>query len=364
MPCGMRRVSVFPRSNVPMQADCHEIDPTSNRWMAVISSGVNVIIDNLNVPGRGPIGKIDLVADRLVIWTSGPTRLAGPYIGRREKTVGIVHGGEHRLPRGGADDLCRPDVLRRAEPRGHGVECRCAHAAAGRLGAYQGKLRLHADVLQQTAADRYFAQNAFLTSSRMGTPGYRLQAGDIYFQDLSEPVIDPMTGQPMVDPSGQPVVKSERLATASNDLVFIGPVPVFYWPVLATDLNDPSYYIRNAQLNQDNIYGTQVRTHWNGYELLGIRNKPIGTDFDIALDYLSQRGFGYGGTFSYDREGMFGIPGHVAGLADFYAIQDRGTDNLGQDRTAVPPEATYRYRLFGQHREICLTICNSAPSLG
>ena len=33
---------------------------------------------------------------------------------------------------------------------------------------YQGLLRLHADVLQQTAQDRYFGQNAFLTSSRMG----------------------------------------------------------------------------------------------------------------------------------------------------------------------------------------------------
>ena len=121
---------------------------------------------------------------------------------------------------------------------------------------------------------------------------------------------------------------------------------------LATDLNDPTYYIRRAAVGQDNVFGTQLLTHWNGYQLLGIRNKPAGTDFDVGLDYLSNRGFGYGGSFNYDRDDLFGFPGHVAGLADFYGIQDRGVDVLGQYRMAVPPEASYRYRLFGQHREL------------
>jgi hypothetical protein len=66
---------------------------------------------------------------------------------------------------------------------------------------------------------------------------------------------------------------------------------------------------------------------------------------------LNKRGFGYGGDFSYDREGMFDVPGHVAGLADFWGIQDQGVDTLGQQRMAVPPEKSYRYRLFWQHRE-------------
>ena len=60
-------------------------------------------------------------------------------------------------------------------------------------------------------------------------------------------MVDPLTGQPVIDPdTGQPVVEHQKLATASNDFVFVGPVPVFYWPTMATDLNDPAYYIRNA----------------------------------------------------------------------------------------------------------------------
>ena len=36
--------------------------------------------------------------------------------------------------------------------------------------------------------------------------------------------------------------------TAQNDLLFVESVPVFYWPTIATDLNDPSYYIRRATI--------------------------------------------------------------------------------------------------------------------
>ena len=96
---------------------------------------------------------------------------------------------------------------------------------------YEGLLRLHADVLQQTAQDRFVGQNAFLTSSRIGEPSYRLQAGDVYFEDIQRPAVDALTGQPLLDPAThEPIVDHQRLATATNDVIFLGPVPVFYWP--------------------------------------------------------------------------------------------------------------------------------------
>ena len=121
---------------------------------------------------------------------------------------------------------------------------------------------------------------------------------------------------------------------------------------MATDLNDPTYYIRRVQTKQDNVFGTQLLTHWDGYQLLGIRNKPKGTDLDVSLDYLSKRGFGYGGAFTYDRAGHVrhsrprGRPGRFLGHSG------PGRRRPRQDRSAVPPEATYRYRLFWQHREM------------
>ena len=56
------RHCIYARSDVPVQIQWYP-DPASNQWMAVIHSGVNVIIDG--VPGYGTI---DILTDRLVIW--------------------------------------------------------------------------------------------------------------------------------------------------------------------------------------------------------------------------------------------------------------------------------------------------------
>ena len=57
-------------------------------------------------------------------------------------------------------------------------------------------------------------------------------------------------------------------------------------------------------------------------------------------------------SFHYDRDGLFGIPGPTSGLADFWGIQDHGLDKLGSTGWTSQPEASYRYRLFWQHREM------------
>lgn len=355
IPGAVRRISVYPRSDVPMQFQgWQQGSPAGNQWVAVINSGVNVILEGVNLPRLGALGElgtVDISADRLVIWTSGlqPSDLSGSTLEDQRKPLELYMEGNVVFRQGQRTiyaDRMYYDVPNQV---GRILNAELKTPAPG----YEGLLRLHADILQQTASNRFVGQNAFITSSLMGEPGYRIQAGDLYYEDIQMPLLDAATGQPLGDPyTHAPIIKHQMLATASNDFVFVGPVPIFYWPVLATDLNDPTYYIRRVQLRQDNIYGVQVLTHWNGYELLGVRNKPAGTDLDFSLDYLGQRGFGHGGSFTYDREGMFGIPGHVAGLADYWGIQDQGTDNLGQGRTGLQPEKSYRYRLFWQHREL------------
>ena len=87
------------------------------------------------------------------------------------------------------------------------------------------------------------------------------------------------------------------------------------------------------------------------YQLLGMQKPPKGTDWDLSLDYLSQRGFGYGTTYLYHTQNLFGIPGQSAGLIDFWGIDDHGYDNLGLDRSHLQPEVDYRYRFLLQHRQ-------------
>lgn len=343
---GGRRVRVFPRSDVLMQFKLEPPPPNSNQWTMIIDSGVNVIVDGLS----SEIGTLDISTDRLVIWITSTEKpnLSGPVV--QDERVPLEFYMEGNIVFREGERTIFAERMYYDVPNSVGTVLNADMLTPVR--SYEGLLRFHAAMLQRTGKDHFFGKDAYMTSSLIGDPSYRLQSNDLYFEDIQRPLVDHATGQPMLDPAtGMPAVEHDRMVTAANNFVFLGPVPVFYWPMLATDVNDPCYYIRKAQVKQDNVYGTQFFTTWNGYELLGIRNKPDGTDFGINLDYLGKRGFGHGGKFEYDREGIFSIPGHAAGLADYWGIQDQGMDNLGQGRSNVPPEKDYRYRLFWQHRQ-------------
>jgi hypothetical protein len=351
-PPGARRVRVFPRSDAPMQFQgWRQPDPNRNQSIAVVESGVTVVVEGLSVAGLGDLGTIDISADRLVIWSSSTDKpdLGGLTV--QDERVPLELYAEGNIVFREGERTIYADRMYYDVPNRVGTVLNADILTPART--YEGLVRLHADVVQQTAQDRYFAQNAFFTSSMMGSPGYRLQAGDIYYEDIQQTMIDPLSGQPVINPNtGLPAVEHQQLATASNDFVFIESVPIFYWPMISTDLTDPTFYIRSARIRQDNVYGTQILTNWNGYQLLGIRDKPKGTKFDVDLDYLGKRGFGYGASFLYDRPDMFGSPGRMAGLASFWGIQDQGLDNLGRGRSQLEPEKPYRQRLFWQHRDM------------
>ena len=344
MPAGTRRVRVFPRSDVPVQAQWFP-DPNSNQWIAVIDSGVNLIVDGLR-----RFGSIDVSADRLVIWTSGLQEpdLTGQTFQDEEVPLEIYMEGNIVFRQG--------DRVIYAKRMYYDVTTRTGTVLEAEMLApvpeYEGMLRLHAEVLQQTNQDHFFARNTFITSSRMGRPGYRIQSGSIYFEDHQFPAFEPFSGRPLIDPeTGEPVVDHQRLATSRNNFLFLGELPIFYWPSLATSLEDPTFYIRRLRVKKDRVYGTQILTNWDAYHLLGIRNPPEGTDWDVSLDYLGERGLGHGTTFIYNRDRFLGAGGPTAGLIDFWGIEDHGLDNLGRGRRSLQPEKDYRYRFFWQHRQ-------------
>ena len=215
---------------------------------------------------------------------------------------------------------------------------------------YEGKVRLHADIMQQIGKGHFRAQDAFVTSSRLGIPRYRLQMSEAEFED--HPIFDPVTGAPVIDPRTNKQARQD-LVSAENNFLYIEDVPIFYWPTFATDVNDPTFFLRRIQFKDDGVFGYQLYTDFAAYQLLGIKNKPVGTDWTVSLNYLSLRGFSEGTEFIYDRPDFLGIPGHAAGKFNFWGIDDRGTDNLGQGRSSVQPEpdVNYRYRIFDQHRQ-------------
>ena len=339
-----RRIRVFPRGDVPVQAQWFPA-PQGGQWIGVIDAGVNVIVEE-----AGPLGTVDISADRVVIWYTGEDQpdLTGERTQPSRFPLELYLEGHIVFRQGDRviyADRMYYDVARRA-----GIILNAELLT--RLPDYEGYLRLRAEILQQLNETQFFAQNLFVTTSRMGVPGYRLQTQFAYVEDRLQPALDPVTGQPIIDPeTGQSVMTHHPWAMSRDNFIYLRNIPVFYWPVLAGDLSRPTYYLTRFRLRHDSIFGTQVLTNWDAFQLLGIRNRPEGVEWSLSLDYLSERGLGHGTSVSYSRFGFFGLPGYATGLADFWGIYDDGLDNLGKGRRALVPEKNYRYRFLWQHRQ-------------
>jgi hypothetical protein len=341
---GQRRVRFFPRSNSPVEMKSTRVEGT-NQITCVISSGINLIIDGL--PGYGAI---DLSTDRLVVWTeaSGASDFGSET--RQTETIPLELYMEGNIV------FRQGDREIRAERMYYDVRTQVGRILDADMltpvASYEGKMRLRASMIQQNGPSHFFAEDGYLTSSRMGHPGYRLQLGSIEFEDHQQPIFNPISGEPLIDPAtGQPVTNHQQRVTGKNGVLFLEAMPVFYWPWLSADVEDPTFYIRQFSIKNDSIFGTQVLTNWDGYEIFGVDNPAVGTDWDLTVDYLSMRGLGHGTTFGYDRNDFFYFPGQSAGLTDFWGIKDHGFDNLGRGQRHLALEKEYRYRWFWQHRQ-------------
>ncbi len=339
-PPDMLRIRVQSRSHTPLE---FQSVPTQTEQIAIIKNA-NIIVDGLE-----DFGSIDVDADNLVIWTDGPLDPAADSTSQsKERPLEIYMEGNVVFRQGERVIYAQRmyyDVRRQA-----GIVLSAEMITD--VPQFDGKIKLRADVVQQLARDRFLAQNGSITSSRLGIPTYELRSGAITYEDVQHPRINPFTQLPELDADGTPLVDHEQLITSRNNFVFLNETPVFYWPFFATNLQQPSYYIDDIQYRQDRVFGSQLLTDIDMYQVLGLQNPPRNTKWIASADYLSKRGFGYGTTFNYERQSLFGIPESTGGFLDAWAIKDHGEDNLGLLRRAVPPEKSYRGRVLWQHRSL------------
>ena len=345
-PAGARRVRVFPRSDVRVQAQWFPNPNVPGEWIAIVSSGVNLIVDGLD-----NFGSIDVATDRLVIWTRGQQEpdLSGATLQDENTPFEIYLEGNIIFRQG--ERVIFADRMFYDVRRQQGTVLNAEILSP--VPSYQGLARLRAEVLQQVNRDQFIAEGASLTSSRLGIPSYEFRAGQLVYQDIQQPAIDPRTGAPQIDPqTGEPVVAHNRRITSRNNVLAIEQVPVFYWPTFTTNLEDPTFYFERVIFKQDSVFGTQLYTDLNMYELLGIENPPVGVGWDLSLDYLSERGPAIGTTFTYDRADFFGLlQGPTFGMLDAWGIHDDGFDNLGRDFRRLEVPDKLRGRVFGRHRQ-------------
>jgi len=340
---GVKRVQIWPRSSVRWQARS-EINPNNpSEQITTISSGVQVVVDS-----DTEFGTVTIETDRAVIW-SPPVNLTGVSASNPLQAQGPIElylEGNIVFRQG--DRLIYADRMYYNATQEYGVVL--AAEMLTPVKDYQGLVRLKADVLQQIDKQNFQAYGAAVTTSRLGVPRYWLQSERITFEDRQRLAADPYTGHAPLDPNtGEPAVEHDLLATSRNNFLYFGQAPVFYWPFLASNLRKPTFYITGLTIKSDTIFGQQILTDYDAYQLLGM--EPIaGTNWEVSSDYLSERGPAAGTRFEYNRADFFGIGGPAIGFADVWGVYDTGRDVLGADRLSLEPPREERGRLLARHR--------------
>jgi hypothetical protein len=319
--------------------------PDRGDAVITISRGIRLRFGDVSVATNGGVvdlGAVLIEADRAVIWTANLTRLMSQGGRIDDLPVEVYIEGNVVFQQGMRTIY--------ADRMYYNVQAEYGMILGAEVFTdapqFEGIVRLKADVIQQRSRESFLAHQAALTTSRLGVPRYWVQADKVEFTDKSSQSPNRMMGLRF---PGQTRDETGMQARARNNFVYIEGLPVFYWPVLDTNIDTSSYYLSGVKFQNDQIFGTQVMVDWDLYQLLGIQ--PIdGTRWRLSTDYFSKRGFAAGTNYQYNVPNFF-LGGSASGLFDAWGIRDDGLDFLGSDRFNLIPEERTRGRVLLRHRQ-------------
>ncbi|MEW4488041.1 hypothetical protein AB1L42_08145 [Thalassoglobus sp. JC818] len=340
-----RRVTIGPRflgERIYAKAEYSE-DSIQPEYVITVTGGVNIVVDNvpLTIQGQTFLSRIDLTADKAVVWTDANRtgELSGFDID--ETTPFEVYLEGNITVRQGANVIQASRAYYDVnQKRGLLVDAEIRTEIA----QFDGTIRLRAAELRQLNDTRFHARNAWFTTSEFGKPKYRLEASDIFMEErpsLFPNAIDPQTGQP--DPS-------TLWIESRNNRLFIEDVPVFAAPYLTGPAEDPRIPVSEIKGGYSGVFGAELETAWSLEGIFGW-NLPEGTELNLEADYFSKRGPGVGLETEFDTIfPAFGVPMRHYGEGNLYYINDHGEDNLGLGRRNLPPPNDNRGRLLWRSR--------------
>lgn len=308
-----------------------------------LTGGFRLVVNGLQVResdgSMTEYGTISLEADNAIVWQSGKhSGFDGGFTSTPEQPIELYLEGNIVFHQG--NRVIYADRMYFNVSSEYGMVLSAEVLTP--VPQYQGLLRLKADVIQMRDRRNLMAYGAAVTSSRMGVPRYWMQTDEVALHDTRD------ESDLSVFAAGDKVRDTKMQATASNNFVYVGGVPVLYWPTFSTDLSKSSFYLSSLKFKNDSIFGFQTYVDWDVYQLLGIEGRE-GTSFRLSTDYLSDRGPAIGARYDYNRPTMlFGIPG--TGFTDSWFIRDDGLDYIGSDRSDLVPEEDLRGRVLSRHR--------------
>ena len=323
-----KQLSVVPRGQTRFQYET--IAAPNGEQALVVTGGVIVTVTGAQANG----GLLDIEADRVVIWSKGDvTRVVqntpGPQ-GQSSSGLELYLSGnvEIREQQGPESRRLSADEVY------YDVDRNVAVAHLGDLEIKQpglpDPLHLRADRLERLSETQFRAVKVSVYSSRLPSdPELRLAVSDGTLDERRVPKRSIFGVQQVDRRTGQPEYQQQNIFHGDNVVFNFDNVPFFYLPFIQGDANDPLGPLRSVSTNYNRIFGFQLLTTFNVYDLIGIDPQP-GTRWDLDLDYLSARGPAIGTEFDYaGNTGHFDLGGRYNGLIKAYGIIDHGTDDLG-----------------------------------
>jgi len=342
---GFRQVQLIRRSdsNFNFAFEPYYRDDPAKGGIVVLTGGINLIIEGITEPSALNMlagDTVDIAADNAVIWTENPGKIhhgGGSYAESEQVDFEIYLEG-NIIYRDG------PRVIE-ASRMYYDAKHKVAYILDGHLSApisdvsgIEGSVRLKADILRQMGEGQFTARNAMVTTSQLGEPSYSLRSQTLRL-DRRETL-----------PLGSSEPKLRQVVVAENNYIAVRNVPAFYWPWIATDVDDPTFYIKNFSYGNSSHNGHTVKTLWNPFQILNIR-RPDGVNGDVNITWMEKRGIGHGATFRYACPTFCSIPGQASGDFTYWGLHDRGKDKLGGVRNSVDFPHSYRYRLHWLHQQ-------------
>jgi hypothetical protein len=324
-----RQISIAPRSGQPFQTQTIPL-PTGEQAL-VVTGGVIVTVHNTE-----SIGILDIEADRLVVWTKdNPQQLFSSMRtpqGKTSRDLELYLAGNVEIRQQSG-----PEVRTlRAEEAYYDVGHNVAVALQADLEFKQPRIpdpmHLRADELLQLSPNKFEAIKAAIFASKLPSdPGLTVNVTTATLEDKQVPKRS-IFGWPVTSrTTGQPVMVPQRLFHGDDVLLRVEDVPVLYFPFVQGDAHDPLGPIQSISAGYNRIFGLQLSTTLNMYDLLGIDPFP-GTRWRADVDYLTNRGPAIGTEYDFAGKDLFGMPSRYDGIVKAYGILDSGTDNLGGGR--------------------------------
>ena len=348
----LRRIRILPRSfsepfNIRSQLSD---DTTPPEQVTLITGGVQVLVEGVALENGQDFGVIDLTADRAVIYSDGFSREQEQLADQKYQVY--LEGNIVIRQRDNARGI---DNVIRASRAFYDVRDHRALVLDAELETYVSELdssvRLRAERIRQNSDKNFHAQNAWVTTSRYGVPGYRVQAQDIFFESL-ETGLFADTAPPRVDPkTGQVVAQDHYWITALNSQFLVDQFPLFTAPRVSVPAEDitTSTPLQGLSFGMDRIFGAQVRTTTDFFGLTGIqRPDNPRVKLGLQLDYMSLRGPAGGFLGNYNGTDTYGNT--YFGNANGYYVNDGANDNLGFDRRSIYPPSPNRGILQWENR--------------